>query len=139
MRDSGLLGSFFNDSAEERYWSLVWHRLVAQNKPDSWAYRWAVTCFVNGGLTILPNRNLVNNTGFSDDTTHTANFKVRTSFDEGLPPIKHPTFVLRDAIAVRFTFDNVYGGKSYRFPISLVRIFKSLISSIVHDAVSFVR
>lgn len=56
-----LLQSVFSDSAMCTYWAEIWDTLYLHSKPDSWAYRWALTCVVNGGLTALPKVNLVSN------------------------------------------------------------------------------
>jgi hypothetical protein len=71
LRESGLLLTIFEDPLERKYWSGIWQRLVEESKPDSWAYRWTFTCVANGGLTALPNRNLISNVGFGPDATHT--------------------------------------------------------------------
>ena len=129
LRDSGLLNAIFEDSLEATYWSRIWQRLVAEGHPDSWAYRWTFTCLANGGLTALPNRNLVNNVGFGEDATHTTGGSINTSFSEGIDPNQHPSFLLRDAVADHYTFDHVFGGKWQRFPLSLIRIPKHVIVS----------
>ena len=124
IRDSGLLNSIFEDPLERNYWSRIWQRLLDHGKPDSWAYRWTFTCLVNGGLTALPNRNLVSNVGFDADATHTTVGVFDTAISEGVDPHQHPSFLLRDSLADRHTYDYVFGGKWQRFPLSLIRIPK---------------
>lgn len=104
LRDSGLMDTIFEDPLERQYWSETWQRLREQNKPDSWAFRWTFTCLVNGGLTTLPNRNLVSNVGFGPDGTHTTSGSSPVSDRHTLPDILHPTFLLRDCEADRHTF-----------------------------------
>ena len=120
--NSGLLETIFESPLERKYWSRIWKRLVDDGKPDSWAYRWTFTCLANGGLTALPNRNLVSNVGFGDDATHTAGCGINTAISEGIQPIMIPSFVLRDSEADRMTYDCVFGGKWQRFPLSLLRL-----------------
>jgi hypothetical protein len=122
LRDSGLLYTIFEDPAERKYWSAIWQRLVDKGKPDSWAYRWTFTCLANGGLTALPNRNLVSNVGFGDDATHTTGKAIDTRVDDGIDLRDHPSFLLRNSAADRYTFDEVFGGKWYRFPRSAIRL-----------------
>jgi len=38
---------------------------------DAWGARWAFSCIVNNGLSIIPKNNLVQNIGFREDATHT--------------------------------------------------------------------
>ena len=124
LRASGLLDTIFEDPLERNYWTRIWQRLLDEGKPDSWAYRWTFTCLANGGLTALPNRNLVNNVGFGEDATHTTGGEIDTAICAGIDSNQHPSFVLRDSGADRYTYDHVFGGKWNRFPLSLIRLPK---------------
>lgn len=125
--------ALFPDSVERLYWLNLWKRLIQQGKPDSWAYRWVFTCLVNGGLTALPNRNLVVNIGFDLDATHTVrngSASIPTALGSGLPNLDPPSFILRDVNADRYSFDHAFGGSQLRFPNMLLapvrKIFKFL-------------
>ena len=124
LRDSGLLDTIFEDPLECNYWCRIWQRLLEEGKPDSWAYRWTFTCMANGGLTALPNRNLVSNVGFGDDATHTTGAAINTAISEGVDPTRHPSFLLRDAAADCYTYVHVFGGKWQSFPLSMIRLPK---------------
>lgn len=119
VRDSSLLNFILEDSLERSYWRAVFQRLVDRGEPDTWDYQWTFTCLVNGGLTALPNRNLVSNVGFGDDATHTIGGAVDTTILEGVDPNHQPSFLLRNAAGDRYTFDHLFGGKWRRFPFSL--------------------
>jgi len=126
LRDSGLLETIFEDPLERQYWSGIWQRLVDEGKPDTWDYQWTFTCLANGGLTALPNRNLVSNVGFDADATHTRfaepspgsseHFVIQSTTT--LPwlelPLSHPSFLLRHAVADRFEFEHKLGGLAMR-------------------------
>jgi hypothetical protein len=122
LRDSGLLETMFEHSLERKYWRRIWQRLSDQGKPDTWDYQWTFTCLANGGLTILPNRNLVSNVGFGEDATHTTSGSLKSLISEGININQHPTLLLRDISADRYTFDNHFGGKWLRLPLSILRI-----------------
>ena len=124
LRDSGLLQTVFEDPTELAYWQRIWQLLLDTGKPDSWAYCWTFTCLANGGLTALPNRNLVSNVGFGDDATHTTGKILDTTIENGIDPHHHPSFLLRNSVADRYTFNEVFGGKWRRFPFSLLRLPK---------------
>lgn len=117
LRDSGYLQYVFEDRVERAYWSRIWQQLIDHGEPDTWDYQWSFTCFINGGLTALPNRNLINNVGFGEDATHTLTGSANTHISLGIDSSVHPTFVLRDVLADRFTFDNHHGGKWRRLPL----------------------
>jgi len=117
LKASGLLSSIFEDPLEQQYWSQIWDTLYTQNQPDTWDYRWIFTCMSNGGLTVLPNMNLVSNIGFGPEATHTTQKNVQSSMltvDIGVGEIHHPSFVLRNCIADAYTFDHHYGGINLR-------------------------
>ncbi|MBD2188084.1 glycosyltransferase family 2 protein [Pseudanabaena mucicola] len=72
---------------------------------DSWDYQWAFACWVQSGLSILPNQNLVSNIGFSRGGTHT----LRKNLLADLPlnamefPLNHPIAIARDLKADDYT------------------------------------
>ena len=114
LRDSGRLVTFFEDPLERQYWSCIWQQLVDAGQPDTWDYQWTLTCLANGGLTTLPNANLVSNVGFGKDAAHTSGVAEPTVADQGLGELRHPQFVLRDAAADRYSFDHHFGGSGMR-------------------------
>ncbi len=108
LRDSCLLDSIFGDAEQLQYWKTIWQDLVDTKQPHTWDYQWSFTCLANGALSALPNRNLVTNIGFGPDATHTTGVEEPTVADQGLGEIIHPSFVLRDAAAIRYEFDHVF-------------------------------
>ena len=114
LRDSGLLGSIFEDPLERNYWSGIWQRLLDTGEPDTWDYQWTFTCLADGGLTALPNLNLVSNVGFGEDAAHTTGVAEPTVADQGFGELTHPRFVLRDVAADRYSFDHHFGGEGMR-------------------------
>ena len=127
LRNAKLLKTIFEDSVERQYWSDIWQKLLERGQPDTWDYQWSFTCFVNSGLTALPNRNLINNVGFDGDATHTTGNGVDTSIKRGVDPSNHPSLVLRDCFADRYTFNEHFGGRWMRPPFSLIRILRRVL------------
>jgi hypothetical protein len=122
LRDSGLLETVFEDPLERQYWTTIWQRTYAKVVPITWwDYQWTFACLANGGLTALPNRNLVSNVGFGEDGTHTTGVADPTVADHGLGPLTHPPFVLRDGAADRYGFDHHFGGARMRQSPSLAQ------------------
>ena len=89
LRELGFMDSIFEDPLERQRSFNIWDGLYVHNKPDSWAFRWSFTCLAQGGLTALPNVNLVNNVGFGVDATHTHGGGPDTQIKFGIMPIKH--------------------------------------------------
>jgi len=69
--------------------------------------------------------------GFGDDATHTTGRGVCTTIGIGIDPHQHPSFVLRDCSADSYTFDNLFGGKWLRLPLSCIRLFKALCRAVI--------
>ena len=64
-----------------------------------WDYQWGFIKNINGGLSIVPAKNLVCNIGFGEDATHT--FDINSRFNK-IPvqdiafPLQHPKYVALD-------------------------------------------
>ena len=71
------------------------------NNQNAVDIRWMYTIITNDGLAILPNKNLVTNIGFGNDSTHTKpvdSYLSLPSFDMDFPLI-HPQIIARDGIS----------------------------------------
>ena len=104
LRDGGWLKDILNDPWAERYWAKIFQRTFA-DEISTWDYQWTFACWVQGGLNIIPNQNLISNIGFGPDATHTveANEMADTAI---LPidfPLRHPATMIRDSRADQIT------------------------------------
>lgn len=115
FRDAGFMKFVCDTSDEENYWTDIFNTLFLEGKPNSWAYAWTFACWSQGGLTALPNVNLVSNIGFGDAATHT---KGKTKFaniaTEHIDKIYHPPFLIRHKEADMYNFDYVFGGQEMK-------------------------
>lgn len=125
FRDNKLMQSVCQAPYEQAYWTDTFNKLFLEGKPDSWAYAWTFACWAQNGLTALPNKNLVSNIGFGVDATHTKNSSVYSqmpTYDIG--KITHPTLIVRDEQADRYTFDTLFGGETARKNRTLLKKLK---------------
>ena len=110
IRDGNWLESILGESQSVKYWTKILQTYY-DHKIDTWDYPWTFACWIQNGLTILPNVNLVSNIGFREDATHTIGSKSRVA---NLPvkemnfPLKHPPFLMRHVEADDFTQRNDY-------------------------------
>ena len=117
LRNTDFLKSIFRNYHQVLYWKKIFDNLIYKNYPDSWAYRWTYTCFKNNGLTILPNRNLVDNIGFGDKATHTKKGKSPSTQNNlafksnNIYPLIHPKNVYLSIDADNFTENNHFSHK----------------------------
>jgi hypothetical protein len=107
VRDKGWLRDLLLDSQAVDYWTKIF-QATCNGQIDSWAYRWTFACWVQSGLTVLPNVNLVSNIGYGQGATNTT---ISDRFDN-MPveamnfPLQHPSFILRNVKADAFTQKN---------------------------------
>lgn len=103
IRDNNGLEKLLENSEMAAYWAKIFQS--AYEGFNTWDYAWTFACWINGGLTILPNANLVSNIGFREDATHTqgesqlANLPTKSI---GFP-LQHPTVVMRNSQADNLT------------------------------------
>jgi hypothetical protein len=128
VREGGWLSDVLDgDRRAVNYWTAILDDVYA-NRIDSWAYPWTLACWVQGGLTILPNVNLVSNIGFDEAATHTVR-RSRSAYlrAQSLENIlQHPPFIIRDAQADKYTQDNHFG-------TSLKKSIKRAFARVLHS------
>ncbi|PAX60058.1 glycosyltransferase family 2 protein [Brunnivagina elsteri] len=123
VRDEGWLKDIFCDSSSVKYWENIFQRTY-EGKIDTWDYIWTYCCWLQNGLTILPNVNLVSNIGFGNEGTHT---KSKKNIFANIPAeemrflLQHPSFVIRNEKADSLTQRTLF----YK-PIILIRLIKKL-------------
>jgi hypothetical protein len=127
---SNQIINIFKIKQQQKYWMNVFQR-VYDGKIDTWDYIWVFFCFINNGLCIMPNINLVSNIGFGIESTHTQGensifSKMKT---EEITEIIHPEFVLADQEADLLTSKLCFGNKSIfeRIKNKILRVAKKII------------
>jgi len=105
--------NIFSIKQQQKYWMNIFQR-VYDGKIGTWDYQWTYTCFINNGLCIMPNVNLVLNIGFSKEAFHTKDGNSIFSKMEAkeITEIRHPEFVLVDQKADLLTSKLCFGNKS---------------------------
>ncbi len=115
--------NIFDNKRQQLYW-LNQFKNTFMGKINTWDYQWTYTIWINSGLSISPNINLISNIGFNEDATHTihANSPVE-NLDRGelTFPLKHPSFCMiqkdADSYSEKIVFPNHH---------ILLRIFKKI-------------
>ena len=125
-RESEDWKSRFADKVEAAYWKKIFDRVYKKQFESTWDYPWTASVWFHGGLTATPNVNLVSNIGFGPDSTHTAstNSPIAGMKTGALGEITHPAAIFPDQAADRYDFDHTFGGKSQRFPASLLHLLR---------------
>lgn len=76
---------------------------VADGLIDSWGYVWQYSCWAQNGITCLPQKNLVQNIGFSSDATRTSGEWWMSIPSERISSIEAPSLTAPNAIADEYT------------------------------------
>jgi hypothetical protein len=129
-KNTNLLQQVLMDSQAVKYWTELF-QLVKDGYLNVWAYQWLFTNWLQSGLAIIPNVNLVENIGFDADSTH---LKKKDNKTIDMPmqtmefPLKHPPFVIRNSQADEFAQRIAYEGGWYkRLKASVKKILKKQI------------
>jgi hypothetical protein len=128
------INNVFNIKQQQKYWMKIF-QLVHEGKIDTWDYQWGYACFINNGLCVTPNVNLVSNIGFGKEALHTkdpnsifSNMKIKN-----IQKIKHPDFILADKTADYFTSKLCFGNKNIfeRAKNKALRIIRKLYEMVI--------
>jgi hypothetical protein len=105
------------------YWAREFDKIIS-GKGDWWDYKWIFCCWVNGGVAVVPNVNMISNMGFRGDATHTTDSNsimagrgIKSMSGDYIPP----------AFAIVPSSRDVYFGRKYCGQKSiLVRVWNRL-------------
>ena len=109
IRDGRWLNDLLRDEDVVRHWLEIFER-VYRGEIDTWDHQWAFACWIHGGLTILPNVNLISNIGWRADATHTKAEYSKFANMEVEPiefPLEYPPYIIRDNIADTITHKTI--------------------------------
>jgi len=113
LRQDDSWQGIFQSTAERDYW-LNMLRMTWEGKIDTWDFQWIFAVWINRGLSVLPNVNLVSNIGFRGDGTHNVS-NISSPLAElptgALGRLDHPLRIAADRRADRFTFSHVFENK----------------------------
>ncbi|MDZ7959690.1 MAG: TylF/MycF/NovP-related O-methyltransferase [Aulosira sp. DedQUE10] len=108
-KDNDWLHNILQNEQAVAYWSRIFQGVYEGF--NSWAYIWQYILWINSGLTILPNVNLVSNIGFGSGThTNTNNKLSNMTVEALLLPIKHTPFVFINPGFDDFTETTIFSG-----------------------------
>lgn len=127
IRDGSWLHDILQDTRAVQWWRNTLES-VAQERIDSWATRWTFACWVNSGLTVLPNVNLVRNIGFNSRGTNTVDEYDPFSRPVATMtfPLRQPPMIVRDAMADTLTERRVFS------PTLITRAYRRFQQLIAH-------
>ncbi|MCB8999473.1 MAG: nucleotide-diphospho-sugar transferase [Bacteroidales bacterium] len=132
IKKSGVIDLLFPDKVEKKFWISIFDK-VEQKKIDSWAYIWNYSCFVNSGLNIIPQKNLIKNIGFGEAATHTKSkmSPVFALFTYELTEILHPCAIIQNIFLDKELFYNNHLNVNDRKKLTLFGRFSLFLESMI--------
>jgi len=110
IRDGNFLADVLGDPQAVKVWTNIF-QLCYDGKLDAWDFQLTFASFIQNGMNILANVNLVSNIGHGTRATNT--YDVNSPYSN-MPveaitfPMKHPPFAIRDTQADNFTQNTLY-------------------------------
>jgi len=84
---------------------------------NNWDFQWNIACYAQNGLSVVPERNLMTNIGFGEDSTHTQDMNPVFDDLQVQPlrfPLRHPPFVYADSQPERSLERKIYRSLSVK-------------------------
>ena len=124
IRTNGRLYDVLGNIAEVSYWSQVFDD-VSADRVDTWDYQWTFAHWMNRGLCILPQVNLVSNIGFGENATHTRKKNQFADMDTAAIefPLRVPPYLIPDYQADRFTDSIIFSRTIFHRLYRRLRVF----------------
>ncbi|MDR7372333.1 FkbM family methyltransferase [Flavobacterium aquidurense] len=108
FQENRLLSKCNGDRDQYTYWCNVFQKTY-EGEIDTWDYQWMFAIWYSGGITILPNVNLISNIGFGNDATHTRGYSPFSNLKtQDIGAILHPKSIKVDKKADRYTSAKVF-------------------------------
>lgn len=114
LRGTSWLADRLGSKEAAAFWAGWFDRAQGDRQRDIWDVMWAYAIFRHAGLCIHPATNLVKNTGFGLDSTHTreaASFAVGAAIRPMRFPLRHPACIQPDGRYERRLLDSVFLSK----------------------------
>ena len=128
--------NFTRNIFQENGHCLYWEELFQESQKDkdhfnAWDYQWLFARWIQNGLGIVPNRNLISNLGFRLDATNTTDEEspLNALTIEAMQfPLVHPPFIVRDWQLDQMTQQTFFG--TYKSKNRIVSIARSIYGKI---------
>jgi hypothetical protein len=126
IHEENWLKDILQDDRAVRCWSKILKE--ASGRTDVWDFQWSLASWLNSGMSIIPNGNLISNIGHGTAASNTIDMDDPRSNVPTQPmsfPLNHPSFILPDRLADAYTQEHVYHYDLYiRVKRKLLKLLK---------------
>ncbi|OYU94267.1 MAG: hypothetical protein CFE21_16910 [Bacteroidetes bacterium B1(2017)] len=104
------------------FWQKTFDKTYSK-EIETWDYQWTFAMWINNGLSIYPNKNLVSNVGFDKLALNTTNpnDKIARMLTQEMHEIIHPKLILHDQEADSYTMDEVFYPSLWKYAVSKLK------------------
>lgn len=108
----GILKAYYPNHAE----CLLIYKKLLEFKDghfDNWDFQWNMACYAQNGLCVVPERNMMMNIGFDEDSTHTQQIDPmfeNLQIQQVEFPLRHPSFLYVDSRPETLLRSRIYYG-----------------------------
>lgn len=97
IKEGRWLKDILRERNAEKFWEKIFENTY-RGTINTWDYQWVFSCWIQNGLAILPNENLVKNIGFDGSATHTKgkNKQANLAIYSLHFPLKNPEYIIID-------------------------------------------
>ncbi|MBD2087797.1 glycosyltransferase family 2 protein [Trichocoleus sp. ST-U3] len=113
--ESRFLENYLRVPKHYLFWQKIFQDAYQNKNRSCWDYQWLLACWLQHGLKIVPEVNLITNIGFGANATHTfstENPLGKMGTQEISFPLKHPPFMIRDVEADTLFQENFFDNRS---------------------------
>ncbi|MBD2002457.1 MULTISPECIES: glycosyltransferase family 2 protein [Cyanophyceae] len=98
LLEAQFLENYLREPKYYLYWKKLFQEIYESSDRSCWDYQWLLACWMQNGLRICPEVNLITNIGFGANATHTFsdNPLANVQTQEINLPLKHPQFMIQD-------------------------------------------
>jgi len=98
LLEAQFLENYLREPKYYLYWKKLFQEIYESPDRSCWDYQWLLACWMQNGLKICPEVNLITNIGFGANATHTFsdNPLANVQTKEINLPLKHPQFMIQD-------------------------------------------
>ena len=132
IKSKGILKNKLKNKREINFWENILDNIYHRNSPNTWDYQWSLSAFLNDGFTIVPNKNLIKNIGFDEDSTHTfgsdLNFFIEKKHKKrkSIFPTIHPDYFVTNKKADEIVDIFEYSGGNKISKIFIIKKVKNI-------------
>ena len=126
VKEGNWLKHILRSERATKAWSDIFDSIY-EDKVDAWDYQWAFACWLQSGLNVVSNVNLISNCGFNAEATHTINpdsFRANAPVEAMDFPMQHPPFMICDTQIEELVWKQDYPDLSSRIQRKIRKILR---------------